>query len=195
GRRHQPVHPAGGRTAARMAAAATAPADPAGTRVAPGGRVIPMPLTHPLFLPAAHLFPGGGPQAGKPLFHHLAAAFSWAGDCYVLSRFFLHTGLRDSIDGQLVARYRPDGTPAGCLVIRLDGREDGGRAAAGIGGFVSELCVLRDGTPALSWPGIWTCLLDVELTGLAPACEGKSGHGAGEFRLAIPEHFKGSFPT
>jgi len=178
-----------------MAAAATAPADPAGTRVAPGGRVIPMPLTHPLFLPAAHLFPGGGPQAGKPLFQHLAAAFSGAGDCYVLSRFFLHTGLRDSIDGQLVARYRPDGTPAGCLVIRLDGREDGGRSSSGIGDSLSDLCVLPDGTPALSSRGNRTFLLDPELTGLAGAWEGKYGQGAGEFRLDIPEHFKGSFAT
>ncbi|WP_017595844.1 hypothetical protein [Nocardiopsis potens] len=153
-----------------------------------------MPLTHPLLLPAAHLFPSGGPPAETIGFKHLAAAFSESGDCYVLSGFArMVAGLERYINGQLVTRYRPDGTPAGCLVIRLTAVEEGDESSSGIRGHATDLCVLPDGAVALSSPDNRTFLVDADLTGLAGTWDGNYGRAAGEFRPDVPEHIKSSF--
>lgn len=156
-----------------------------------------MPVTHPLLFPSSLMLPGAHEEGAYSGSHHAAVDFSPSGDCYVLS------GLRQYSACQTrgtrvwtVARHRPDGTLAAHLVlIRSEDREDREvrETRSGISAYTTDLCVLPDGTLALSSDENRTFLVDADLTTLLGAWEGVPRTGRHEEELNVAEHVESTF--
>ncbi|MEU1902398.1 hypothetical protein ABZ512_28855 [Nocardiopsis dassonvillei] len=152
-----------------------------------------MPVTHPLTFPRPLVLPGAHEDGAYSRFSHAAAALSPSGDCYVLSGLRQYSACKTrGIRVWTLSRYRPDGTLAAQLVILHD-RDEEPEARAGLSAYVTDLCVLPDGTLALSSGENRTFLVDADLTTLLGSWEGAPRTGRHREHLDTAEHVKGSF--
>lgn len=144
-------------------------------------------LTHPLSLPRSlPLEDVAGPGSFSKA-EHLAVDVADSGDVYVLTWCRqLSAGYTNALKAQILSRYRPDGELAGALVLERAVGKSNEERGSGIAERLSDLCVLPDGTVAVSTRGGWTYLIDAELKGLiAAGSEGQEADGKGHPRRAF----------
>ncbi|RKS08339.1 hypothetical protein DFP74_4036 [Nocardiopsis sp. Huas11] len=152
-----------------------------------------MPVTHPLTFPRPLLMPDAHEDGAYSAFSHLAVDFSPSGDCYVLSVLRQYSACRTrGIRVLTVSRHRPDGSLAAHVVLRHT-KDEEPETRSGIPTDVRDLCVLPDGTLALSTPENRTFLVDADLTRLLGAWEGAPRTGRYGERLDVAEHVESSF--
>ncbi|MFF8764040.1 hypothetical protein ACF07Q_05955 [Nocardiopsis dassonvillei] len=152
-----------------------------------------MPVTHPLTFPRPLVLPGAHEDGAYSRLSHVAADLSLSGDCYVLSALRQYSACKTrGIRMWTLSRYRPDGTLASCLVTSQETENHRRRTSSGTNVHGNDLCVLPDGTVALSSDCNSTSLLDAELTTLLRVW--KDGRtGVGEKRAGTDEDSECSF--
>lgn len=155
-----------------------------------------MPSTHPLTLPRSLLLPGANAPDGYSAFRHLAADFSPSGDHYLLSHLVQHSAGGTHMSWiQLVSRHRPDGTLSACAVLGRRTEHQGRKSSSGVRPYVSDLCVLPNGTLALSSEQNRTFLVDANLTTLLGSWQGEYPSGPYGYELDVAAHLETSFAT
>ena len=152
-----------------------------------------MPVTHPLTFPRPLVLPGAHEDGAYSHLSHVAAAVSPSGDCYVLSGLRQYSACKTrGIRVWTLSRYLPDGTLAAQLVLLHD-KDEEPEARAGLDAYVTDLCVLPNGTLALSSGENRTFLVDADLTTLLGSWEGAPRTGRHREHLDVAEHVEGSF--
>ncbi|MET9712254.1 hypothetical protein ACFW3Z_24680 [Nocardiopsis alba] len=153
-----------------------------------------MARTLPLTLPGSLLLSDmDGPGAYSGV-EHVCMDVSPKGDRYLLTRIRqISAGRKEGMCAHLISRFRPDGGLAGRLVLHLSRGVGERETLGGLPTTIDDLCVLPDGSLALTAAQGEVFLVDAELRGTIGSWGGDRSTSWDEWDVSA--HLRGGFAT